>query len=317
MSELKTWVSDQLHTLVGFSEANLADYVCGLANKQRSAQGLLSALHEADVPDNAATRRFASELWSRIPRQKAASADKVQRKETLALMRENESYRPVEADEADEADEVTAAVQQALAAKEKERRRTEKHERKRQRADDKEEKREREKAAPLDPEAVREQDLRERDELAERLRLRDLANTKTLRGPEAAAQEARLGDSERLLAADTADEKAELLDELRRAARHKYLAEREKKMLEAARDDLTDEKFLFNEDELTERERNENKFKEKLYNLADQRVNLKDKQEGYKMPTAYDEEGNTDQGARYAPMMARYEEEEGEELNEY
>ena len=50
--ELKTWVSDQLHTLVGFSEATLADYVCGMASKQRSVQGLLTALHEAEVPDN-------------------------------------------------------------------------------------------------------------------------------------------------------------------------------------------------------------------------------------------------------------------------
>ena len=316
--ELKTWVSDQLHTLVGFSEANLADYVCGLANKQRSAQGLLTALHEADVPDKPETRRFASELWSRVPRQKATSADKARDKETMALNKHNDSYRPVEADEADEADEVTAAVQQALAAKEKERRRSEKHERKRQRADDKEEKREREKAeAPLDPEEAREQDLRERDELAERLRMRDLANTKTLRGPEAAAQEARLGDSERLLAADTADEKAELLDELRRAARHKYLAEREKKMLEAARDDLADEKFLWNEGELTEREIAENKHKEKLYDLANQRVNISDKVDRYTMPTAYDEEGNTDQNKRFEPLMAKYQEEEGEELTEY
>ena len=316
--ELKTWVSDQLHTLVGFSEANLADYVCALPNKHRSAQGLLTALHEADVPDKPETRRFASELWSRVPRQKATSADKARDKETMALNKHNDSYRPVEADVADEADEVTAAVQQALAAKEKERRRSEKHERKRQRADDKEEKREREKAAaPLDPEEARAQDIRERDELAERLRMRDLANTKTLRGPEAAAQVARQDDSQRLLAADTADEKAELLDELRRAARHKYLAEREKKMLEAARDDLADEKFLWNEGELTEREIAENKHKEKLYDLANQRVNISDKVDRYTMPTAYDEEGNTDQNKRFEPLMARYQEEEGEELNEY
>ena len=112
--ELKTWVSDQLHTLVGFSEATLADYVCGMASKQRSVQGLLTALHEAEVPDNAATRRFASELWSRAPRQKATNADKARDKETIALNRHNDSYRPVEADEADEADEVTAAVQKAF-----------------------------------------------------------------------------------------------------------------------------------------------------------------------------------------------------------
>ena len=74
---LKTWVSDQLHSLVGFSEGYLADFVCSLAFKQRTAAGLLGALHEADVPDTAATKRFAAELWSRVPRKSlGASTDK-------------------------------------------------------------------------------------------------------------------------------------------------------------------------------------------------------------------------------------------------
>ena len=319
--KLKTWISDQLHTLLGFSDATTADYVCSVANQQRTAAGLLSALHAADVPDTPATKRFAAELWSRVPRKSigssAASAEKQQRKETVALLRQNEAYKMVEDGPEVEADEVTAAVQKALHEKEKERRRAE---RKRARAEEDEAKRPAKAVAPeepLDADALREQDLRERDELAERLRQKDLDSTRTLRDPSAKATQARLGDKEKLLQAAGADEKAELLDELRRAARQKYLADREKKMLEAARDDLADEQFLYGDVQLTKREREENALKQKLYELANERVNITDKVERYVMPEAYDAEGDTNQEKRFEPLMAKYQEEEGEELNEY
>lgn len=41
---LKTWVSDQLHGLVGFSDSSMAEYVCNLAATERSASSLLSKL---------------------------------------------------------------------------------------------------------------------------------------------------------------------------------------------------------------------------------------------------------------------------------
>ena len=71
---LKTWVSDQLYGLVGYSDTNLAEYVCNLAASERSAHSLLTKLQDADVPMGAAASKFAQELFARTPRQSKDSA---------------------------------------------------------------------------------------------------------------------------------------------------------------------------------------------------------------------------------------------------
>ena len=65
---LSTWVSDQLHCLLGYSQSYLADFVVSLAKQERTAHGLFAKLGEADVPDTPASRRFASELFAKVPR---------------------------------------------------------------------------------------------------------------------------------------------------------------------------------------------------------------------------------------------------------
>jgi len=144
-----------------------------------------------------------------------------------------------------------------------------------------------------------------------------LAKTKTLNGKEAAEMAAREDEKARLLAAATADEKAEMLAELRKVSRRRYLEEREKKITEAARDDLKDDEFLFSDVALTAREKAELEHKKKVYELVSQRVNLKDDVERYVMPQSYDEEGNVNQEKRYEGLLARYNEEEKEEMNEF
>ena len=88
-------------------------------------------------------------------------------------------------------------------------------------------------------------------------------------------------------------------------------------MLEAARDDLRDEEYLFGDVELTERERRDAAYKKTVYELANQRVNVSDKVDRYAMPTAYDTEGAVDQSKRFEGALARYQEEAAEELNEF
>lgn len=218
--ELKTWVSDRLHSLLGFSEGYLADYVCGLAGSEPSVSSLLSKLEQADVPVNDASRRFAAELFQRAPRKastsSAASAAKAQRREAVELLRKQEKYAMVDDDGAeDEEAEVAAAVQAALHAKEKERKRAErrgKRGRDEPAAD----------APAADAEAAeaeaREADLRERDEFAERLRQKDLEKTKKLH-PDTLAMEERKEEAARLLAAKGADERAALLERMREVSR--------------------------------------------------------------------------------------------------
>ena len=124
---LKTWVSDQLYGLVGYSDTNLAEYVCNLAASERSAHSLLTKLQDADVPMGAAASKFAQELFARTPRQSKDSASSSSRskadKEAAALLARNAQYAMLDDDEEDE---VSAAVQAALKAKKKAEREREK-----------------------------------------------------------------------------------------------------------------------------------------------------------------------------------------------
>ena len=141
---LTTWVSDQLHGILGYSQGYLADFVVSLAKQERSAQALLNKLGEADVPDTPASRKFATELFSRAPRSGASglTTSEQSRREAVSLLKQNDKYGMVSDGDDDEEDEVTVAVQRALQEKERERKRAEKEEKKnlkkRSRAEEKE-----------------------------------------------------------------------------------------------------------------------------------------------------------------------------------
>lgn len=298
---LRKWVADELHGILGFSETHTVEYIVSLARTTKSPAALLGKLAEADVPSNERTRRFAAELFSKAPQSSSASAAsksgsdaRQQHREAASLVRQNDRYAMVSDGDDDGEDEVQAAVQKALQEKEKERQRAQ---RKRARA---EEATERERTSHTagagaggadggggggggssSADALRDQDLRERDEFAERLRQRDLERTKKLSGPEADALAARHGEAERLMGAGSAEEKAAALEEARKISRRRYLEMREKKQLEAARDDIADEEFLFEGVELTEREKKDLEYKKKVYELANERVNITDHVDQY------------------------------------
>ena len=121
--ELRRWVDDRLHTVLGFAESHLTDYVVSLAKSAKSAAGLLGKLHEADVPKTEATQRFAAELFGRVPRGGGSSAKssdaaaQKERRDAVNLLKQNASYGFVDADGDDDDDgeaEVNAAVQREL-----------------------------------------------------------------------------------------------------------------------------------------------------------------------------------------------------------
>ena len=63
---LRTWVSDQLHEVLGFSDGNVADYVLAVAKTSKSADVLKERICAvAEVPDGARANRFYAELHSR------------------------------------------------------------------------------------------------------------------------------------------------------------------------------------------------------------------------------------------------------------
>ncbi len=60
---------------------------------QDDAAGLIGALKDSGVEDNAATRSFASELLGRVPRQQAGpSQAQLQQRAAAAVVRKNRSY---------------------------------------------------------------------------------------------------------------------------------------------------------------------------------------------------------------------------------
>ncbi|PXF41069.1 Pre-mRNA-splicing factor ATP-dependent RNA helicase DEAH1 [Gracilariopsis chorda] len=62
------------------------------------------------------------------------------------------------------------------------------------------------------------------------------------------------------------------VDELRKQSRRNYLARRETQQLSQLRDEIIDEKTLFRDEELTERERRDLQLKQQIYELATERA---------------------------------------------
>ena len=62
--------------------------------------------------------------------------------------------------------------------------------------------------------------------------------------------------------------KEKILPDLRKESRRKYLAKRKEDKILELKDDIADDEFLFDESQLTEKERQERKYKKTVLNLA-------------------------------------------------
>jgi pre-mRNA-splicing factor ATP-dependent RNA helicase DHX16 len=74
--ELRGWVSDQLHTLVGFSDKTVADFILASAKKAKDANSLLSSLADFGVPNSSSGAAFAQQLLQRLPSRGGAGGAK-------------------------------------------------------------------------------------------------------------------------------------------------------------------------------------------------------------------------------------------------
>lgn len=98
---LKSWVSQQLHTLLGFAESHVSSYIIAVAKKHTSPESLAVVLRSQGLPPGSETNSFAGALIQRLqgsssaaPR--SASADEVAR--AKALVRKNRQYGLLEDD---------------------------------------------------------------------------------------------------------------------------------------------------------------------------------------------------------------------------
>jgi len=319
MSDLKTWVSDQLHALLGFADGAVSAYLIAVAKKTTDVDKLVSELVDQGLPSGGATRQFASDLIARVPRKGQQNTYREAERKAAEAVRKNESYRMLEPIEEPEPE-----PEPDTAAKKRK-----KHQRKRRDESDgeddgpavkgrgrrgrKEEEADSEEEREREEERKMEEDQREKEEFEERLKARDDAKTKKLiesRQSKEAMEEAKRRHYE------TEEERQGLVPTLREVSRQEYLKKREAQKLAELKDQIEDEQYIFEGVEVSEKERKDLEYKKQVYELAMQRAKDLDEVTGYKMPEAYDDQDGKGarQDRRYAVALERYRDvEDGEE----
>lgn len=329
--QLRVWISDNLHALVGFSEPNLVHYLSGLGKRASSAQELISELVKLELPSSSETVKFAEDLFRRFPRKSTGpNSYKQAEREAAAFARKQKHYQLLD----DDNDDVHDIVHEKQLKKDAPHvgsngsmpKKGPKHIRKRpadvyddeddvgagrlskeRRVQNDNDDNDEDEDDEAQREREREEDQREREALEKRLREKDEASTKRLMEPKMTFRE-----EEEAKRRAEAEERKELLPTLREASRQVYLKSREQKKIDELRDQIEDEQYLFEGVQLTAKEKEEHRYRKTVLELAKQGTEDIDKIEEYRMPEAYDKEGRVKQDRRFAVAMERYKDVDGE-----
>eukprot|EP00004_Rigifila_ramosa_P012695 TRINITY_DN2767_c0_g2_i6.p1 TRINITY_DN2767_c0_g2~~TRINITY_DN2767_c0_g2_i6.p1 ORF type:complete len:887 (+),score=255.67 TRINITY_DN2767_c0_g2_i6:521-3181(+) len=150
-------------------------------------------------------------------------------------------------------------------------------------------------------------DQQEKAEFSERLRQRDLENTRKL-AEELGSKRAQEEAEERLRLA--AEDPTQFVPALREKSRQEYLKKREAQKLVALRDAIADEERLFRDEPITSKERRELERKKLLYKLTLERMAENEKIDNfahYSMPTPYERpDGKLDKKKQFEVLAQRY-----------
>lgn len=286
MAGIEQWVSDQLHSILGLSDRYVAQFLVHMAKKSVSKHDLVRKIQDTGtITVNDEVVGFVGQLFDQVPhqeqREKPARAHERAIREALE---QNAKYELLP-DSDDEATS-TSAVKKKSTKK--------RHLRKKDTADDgsddesqrvKLDDRKKVKAEPnwdSDPEDERLKDLKERDEFAARLRDKDKEKTRNIveRSDKKAFEEA----AKRLKL--EAEDRKKILPKLRVESRRKYLEKRKEDKLIELEGDIQDEQFLFSEVKLSEREKKELEYKQKVLTLAKEHEKARELQnvQRYRMP---------------------------------
>ncbi|KAG8388743.1 hypothetical protein BUALT_Bualt02G0157000 [Buddleja alternifolia] len=109
MGDLKTWVSDRLMTLLGYSQPTVVQYVITLSKKASSPSEIVNQLVELGISSSSETLGFAKEIFSRVERKTSGpNLYRQQEREAAMLARKQQTYKILDAD--DEDDETVPVV---------------------------------------------------------------------------------------------------------------------------------------------------------------------------------------------------------------
>ncbi|KAG2627828.1 pre-mRNA-splicing factor ATP-dependent RNA helicase DEAH1-like [Panicum virgatum] len=316
--QLNTWVSDRLMALLGYSQGIVVRLVLRLARECASAGDLAARLVDlAGFPSSPDTAAFAADVFGRLPPRRGQGAGagdseyRRQVRDAAALARRQGEFKLLDDVEEEEEGGVDATSCASGSGK-RFRKKGVAH----PRGDDEEA------AALPDPgrnvrrrcpesdedadEPDEEEEMRRdqagRAQLERNIRARDEASTRRLmdRKPSRRELDERARRSEAMGRGDTS--------ELRRASRGAYLVMRAKKKVEELGDEIIDEEVMFGGARRTDAEERELKRKKEIYGLVHGSAGEDDGAGGhyYRMPAAYDDAANVDQGKRFSVARQRH-----------
>ncbi|XP_015250685.1 PREDICTED: putative pre-mRNA-splicing factor ATP-dependent RNA helicase DHX16 [Cyprinodon variegatus] len=283
MAQLEQWVNDRLHDILGLSDRYVSQFMIGIARKASSPEDLVSRLEQTGTIDiDQSVTAFAKELFEKIPRQQVVEKpSKAVERMAIEMERKNRTYTLLE--DSDSGEEEARDRPAGKKKKSKEEKRGSKRKNIRQKkgsesSDDETERRglsvqderrsvkeeEEEEEEWEKEERERQQDIKARDEFAQRVREKDKEKTRNIaeRTDKKAYEEAQ----KRLKMAE--DDQKNMVPELRKRSRWEYLKKREAEKLEDLEAEILDEEYLFSTEELTEKERKDLEYKRTLRDLA-------------------------------------------------
>ncbi|KAI3463896.1 hypothetical protein Pfo_020559 [Paulownia fortunei] len=316
MGDLKTWVSDKLMSLLGYSQSTVVQYVITLSKKASSPSEIVNQLVDLGISSSAETFAFAKEIFARVERKTSGpNLYQQQEREAAKLARQQKTYKILEADDEDD-DTVPVAP-----LPKKEKTRSKKFRKRSENKDDiddevvkngGEERRVRSRTSHdeddgSESEEERLRDQREKEELERHIKERDAAGTRKMTDQKLTKKE----EEEAIRRSNALENDG--IGTLRKVSRQEYLKKREQKKLDELRDDIEDEQYLFEGVKLTEAEYRELRYKKEIYELVKKRTEESDYTNEYRMPEAYDQEGGVNQEKRFAVALQRYRDPAAEE----
>uniref|UniRef100_A0A3Q2CK27 RNA helicase n=1 Tax=Cyprinodon variegatus TaxID=28743 RepID=A0A3Q2CK27_CYPVA len=250
MAQLEQWVNDRLHDILGLSDRYVSQFMIGIARKASSPEDLVSRLEQTGTIDiDQSVTAFAKELFEKTWRKTLVveKPSKAVERMAIEMERKNRTYTLLEDSDSGEEE----ARDRPAGKKKKNERRSVKEEEEEEEEWEKEER-------------ERQQDIKARDEFAQRVREKDKEKTRNIaeRTDKKAYEEAQ----KRLKMAE--DDQKNMVPELRKRSRWEYLKKREAEKLEDLEAEILDEEYLFSTEELTEKERKDLEYKRTLRDLA-------------------------------------------------
>lgn len=318
--ELVKWVSEQLHSLVGYSEKNLSEYIVGIASKAKNSHDLHQKMVADDIPDTPALSRFCHEIFSLKPRSDVKKSTKSSNKTNADVLRESERYETVSMDDPElELERIEKKMRQEARDNDskKKKKRIKLKDAQGDNSSEDETVIRRKIPKAEDPSAVlaeekdkstlMDEDIQERDAFVTRLLERDESKTKKV--DNLTTQQIEELATRGAISASSKDRN--VINHLREISRQHYLKKREDKELKLLEVGLRDDEYLFDGVELTAEEKKRLELNQKILTMTKNKYRFDVQDDGYHIPDGYeDERGRIDKQKRDAVLTTRYADDE-------